>query len=144
MQNLTAQLQSLISDVERLIDLTYQDIELVKTAQHAKVSMNNKEKNSLISRFESNKKSFNDLLLQITHSHPGQELHEILSTEEQLLLDDFRKKLLQLHTANKIYAKFVVSLNEFFSSLVSAILPMKQEGYQKTKPKPAAFLQVSA
>ena len=144
MQNLTLQLDSLIADIDRLTELTYDDIALVKSAQHARVAEHQQEKLVLVNRFERNKTLFNDTLQQLTLQHPGQELHEILSPELQKKLDLFKTKLTQLHEANKIYAKFVVTLNEFFNSLVSAILPMKEEGYHTGKPKPAAFLQVSA
>ena len=144
MQNLTLQLDDLIADIDRLIELTYDDIALVKSAQHARVSEHQHEKLVLVKRFERNKIVFNDTLQQLTLQYPGQELHEIFSSDVQDKLDLFKTKLTQLHEANKIYAKFVVTLNEFFNSLVSAILPMKEEGYHIGKPKPAAFLQVSA
>jgi len=144
MQNLTQQLHILIDDIQRLTALTYQDIELVKSAKHAQITQNHHEKNRLIDRFESNKSVLNDILQQLTVQNPSKALHEIISQEESLLLDQFKAKLLELHEANKIYAKFVVSLHEFYNSLVSAILPMKEEGYRTGQPKPAAFLQVSA
>ncbi len=143
MQNLTLQLDALIADIDRLIELTDNDIALVKGAQHAKIAEYHHEKLLLVNRFDRNKTLFNDTLRQLTLQYPGQELHEILSPDLQEKLDLFKEKLMQLHEANKIYAKFVVMLNEFFNSLVSAILPMKEEGYQTGKPKPAAFLQVS-
>jgi len=144
MQNLTLQLDSLIADIDRLIELTYDDIALVKSAQHARVAEHQYEKSALVNRFDRNKTLFNDTLQQLTLQYPGQALHEILPVDLQEKLDLFKTKLTQLHEANKIYAKFVVTLNEFFNSLVSAILPMKEEGYHTGQPKPAAFLQVSA
>jgi hypothetical protein len=144
MQNFRLQLDSLISDIDRLIDLTYCDIELIKNAQHARISEHHHEKKVLISRFESNKAILNDSLQQLMAKNPDATLSDILPEEEQKLLDLFKTKLMELHEANKIYSKFVVSMNEFFNSLVSAILPMKEEGYARSQPKPAAFLQVSA
>lgn len=144
MQNLTLQLDSLIADIERLITLTYEDIDLIKNARHAEISRHEHEKTLLIHRFERNKTVLNESLLQITENNPGQPLSDILAAEEQDKLELFKNKLLELHEANKIYGRFVVTLKEFFNSLVSAILPMKQEGYENTQPSPAAFLQVSA
>jgi len=81
---------------------------------------------------------------EVTSAPHSQGLGEILPADAQEKLELFKIKLTELHEANKIYARFVVTLNEFFNSLVSAILPMKEEGYQTGQPRPAAFLQVSA
>ncbi len=144
MQNLREQLDTLIGDIDRLIDLTYADIELVKRARHAEITEHHHQKRLLISRFERNKNLLNETLRQMTLHHPEKPISEVLPDEERQRLDRFKEKLQELHEANRIYGKFVVSLNEFFTSLVSAILPMKEEGYHPTQPKPAAFLRVSA
>jgi len=144
MQNLTLQLETLIADIDRLTALTYEDIALVKSAQHSRVGEHQYEKTALVNRFERNKTALNDTLQQITARYPDRGLGEILPADAQEKLELFKTKLTELHEANKIYARFVVTLNEFFNSLVSAILPMKEEGYQTGRPRPAAFLQVSA
>ena len=144
MQNLSEKLDLLISDLERLITITELEIEIIAEARHADINRHEREKSALVVRFERNKEALNEALLTLTQNNPGESLDRLLDDETQQKLEIFKTKLQQLHTCNKTYGKFVSTLGEFFSSLVSAILPMQEEGYTKKMPKPAAFLEVSA
>ena len=144
MDTLTQHLEAMLADLEALIQLTEEDIAAVKAGQHALVDRNNAQKTVLIRRFETSKNRLNTILSERTAAAGEATLHEVLSEEEKVLLERFKKALEELRRCNRTYARFVVTMNEFFGGLVSAILPMKEEGYTVSRPKPAAFLQVSA
>ena len=138
------QISRLIRDLDQLIDITYEEIEMVKSARHAEINRREHEKQALLKQFERNKDLLNETLLLLTQEHTGETLDQLLDPREMKAFEEFKTKLAQLHDANRIYGKFVATLSEFFNSLVSAILPMKEEGYRRETPRPAAFLQVSA
>ncbi len=143
MNQISSTLKILLADIDTLISLTKEDIELVKKANHDNIKKNNGEKEMLLKRFESNKSFLNDLLLAITNEKPDKSLSEILPKEHLDDLEEFKRRLQELHRLNRNYAKFVTALNEFFSSLLAAMIPMKSEGYMNTGPQPASFLRVS-
>ncbi len=144
MEALTRHLETMLADLETLIRLTEEDIAAVKAGKHAQADRNNRQKTVLIRRFEASKAQLNTILSERTAASEKEALHDVLSEEEKVLLDRFKQALERLHEANRTYARFVSAMNDFFSGLVSAILPMHEEGYMRTRPKPAAFLQVSA
>ena len=143
MQHLSQKLERLNLILDCLITITYEEIEMIKSARHASIYAKQDEKKRVVKEFEFHKEALNQMLLEITQAHPDTSMEEILDNAIQTQLTLFRQKLVQLHQVNKIYGTFVATLSEFFSSLVAAILPMKEEGYTKAAPKPAAFLQVS-
>ncbi len=144
MDQISRQLQRLFTDIDTLIALTKEDIEFIKNADHDLIKKNNLQKEIIIRRFESNKSLLNHQLLSITNENPDKSLEEILPKDQLDDLEEFKNKLQQLQSVNRDYAKFVSTLNEFFSSLVAAMIPMKTDGYTTTHPQPASFLQVSA
>lgn len=143
-QQILEQIDCLNDDLDRLITITYAEIEIVKSARHADLDKYQHEKQALLQRFERNKEELNRRLLALTQQHSGLSLEEVLDETALVHFEEFKTKLAQLHEANRIYGTFVATLGEFFNSLVSAILPMKEEGYKRETPRPAAFLQVSA
>ena len=144
MTQISNQLQKLFSDIDELIALTREDIELVKKANHERIKNNNLEKEIFIKRFERNKELLNQKLLTLTNDNPDKTLEELLSKDEQEALFEFKNRLRKLRILNRDYARFVGVLNEFFSSLAAAVIPMKSDGYIMSRPQPASFLRVSA
>ncbi len=74
----------------------------------------------------------------------NKELSELLSSDEQKSLEMLKIKLQELHKANKEYARLVVAVNEFYTSLFDKIFPTEMENYKKTNPKSFSLLKVSA
>ncbi len=137
-------LNILNKDITLLIELTSQDIDFIKEAKHDLVSKNQKQKELLIRRFESNKSLLNHALLTLSQDNPDKNLDTLLSKEEQDALELFKENIEHLQDTNKRYGKFVATFSEFFNSMVGRMFPMKTQGYANTAPQPAAFLQVSA
>ncbi len=144
MADISLQLDALIADLDRLIEITDAEIALIRDARHSALNARQHEKEALLKRFERNKEGLNRILAEIGANHPGKPLHEVLEPAVQEQLEQFKRGLQRLHESNRIYGKLVATIGEFFNSLVAAILPMKEEGYKRERPRPAAFLEVSA
>ena len=136
-------LTNAIKELEILITLTQEDIDLIKEANHAKLSEKHALKKHALRAFESTKSLLNHALSQRT-SEGDTTLEAGLSDEENHLLDSFKTKLLELKEVNLHYSKLVISVNEFYGTLFDSMFKFDSQGYQKTNPLPAAMLQVSA
>lgn len=137
-------LQDAIVDIDALIVLTRSDIEDIKEAQHEKLGLRLQEKESLISSFERKKALLNNELLKLTQSNDGKSIEQILSDDEADALSVFKEKLSNLKSVNKEYAKFVVTISEFYNSLIDKMFTLEANGYEKTKLRPAAIFRMSA
>lgn len=141
---ITKQLESAILDIDALIALTRSDIEDIKEAQHERLSTRLQEKERLISSFEQKKAALNSALLKLTQAHAGSPMEDILSLQESDLLTIFKEKLSNLKTVNKEYAKFVVTISEFYNSLIDKMFTLEGNGYDKSTLRPATLFRVSA
>jgi len=130
-----------IKDIEKLTELTLKDIEDIQDAKHDDISKRVKEKNHLAISFETNKSLLND---ELSKRAKESSLEEILSTKDKSLLEDLKAKLAILKEKNREYAKYVVKLNEFYTSLFDEMFKLDREGYQITNAKPATMFTVSA
>lgn len=135
-------LKRAIKDIEALIDLTKQDIQDIQQAKHENVFEHTKLKNNLILSFEANKALLDNELVLRVDANKESELADILSKEESSLLEVMRDSLTTLKELNKKYAKFVVTIGEFYNSMMDTMFPIDEQGYQKSTPKPASFLKV--
>ncbi len=136
-------LNNAIKELDILIDLTQEDITLIKEANHDALQEKAASKQHALRAFESTKSLLNHELLKRSQGQEGS-LEAGLSDKESQLLEDFKAKLMELKEVNLYYSKFVVSLNEFYGTLFDRMFAFDSSGYQKTKPLPAAMLRVSA
>ncbi len=136
-------LKNAIKELDMLITLTQEDITLIKEAQHNALSEKATIKQHALVSFETTKSLLNHELLKKSQAS-GAGLEDALSEQEGELLETFKEKLLALKTINLEYSKFVISLNEFYGTLFDRMFAFDSNGYQKTKPLPAAMLRVSA
>lgn len=134
-------IENSIKDIEKLIELTTLDIKDVKDAKHENISKRVDEKNHLCISFETNKSLLND---ELSKRAKESSLEEILSDEDKKLLETLKEKLAFLKSKNREYAKYVIKLNEFYTSLFDEMFSLDREGYQITNAKPATMFTVSA
>jgi CRISPR/Cas system CMR subunit Cmr6 (Cas7 group RAMP superfamily) len=134
-------IKNAIKDVEQLIDLTLEDITDIKEANHDKIADRVSKKNHLAISFETNKSLLND---ELSKKAKDNSLEEILSTEDRELLEQLKEKLSILKEKNREYAKYVIKLNEFYTSLFDEMFKLDREGYDVANAKPATILTVSA
>jgi Zn-dependent M32 family carboxypeptidase len=99
-------------------------------------------KNDLIQSFITKKSLLDNELLKKVEENSGKELESVLTKEEKDGLSLMKEALNSLHLVNKQYAKYVVSVSEFYNSLLDSMFPRESDGYQKSTPKPASLLKV--
>lgn len=137
-------LNNAIKDIDNLIDLTKKDIEDIKIAQHSNVFERAKIKNDLIQSFENKKSLLDNELMKIIKDNDGKSLEDLLSVEQKELLSHMKLKLSELKLCNKEYAKYVVTISQFYNSLLDSIFPRDMEGYKMANHKPASLLKIRA
>ena len=103
-------------------------------------------KDQLVKSFEGTKSIIDNEIGKLVQKNPGKELADLLDEEQQVLLDRMRKNLEKLRETNRRFAAMVISVSEFYNSLLSRIVPKAQEptGYGSSVPggRRNAFLQV--
>lgn len=137
-------LNNAIKDIDNLIDLTKKDIEDIKIAQHSNVFERAKIKNDLIQSFENKKSLLDNELMKIIKENNGKSLEELITIEQKELLSAMKLKLSELKLCNKEYAKYVVTISQFYNSLLDSIFPRDMEGYKMANHKPASLLKIRA
>jgi hypothetical protein len=141
---LTHYLKTSVEDIENLVELTIKDIEDIKEAKHQAIFDRTKIKNDLVHSFEHKKSLLDNELLKLVKKNDNKPLEEILSSSQKKMLETMKEKLLELKLKNREYARFVVSVSEFYNSLLDSVFPREMDGYQKANHKPATLLKVRA
>lgn len=137
-------LHNAIKDVENLIELTQKDIEDIKLAKHSEIFSRIQIKNDLIQAFETKKTLLDNELVKMLKESNETTLETLLSGEQKELLSLMKQKLSELKIVNKDYAKYVVTISQFYNSLLDKIFPRDMEGYKMANHKPASLLKVRA
>jgi len=137
-------LKTSIEDIENLIELTNKDILDIKEAKHDDIFKRTKIKNDLVKSFENKKSMLDNELIKLVKSSGNKPLEEILDSSQQDMLEQMKDKLFALKQKNKEYARFVVTVSEFYNSLLDSVFPRDMEGYQKLNHKPASLLKIRA
>ncbi len=137
-------LKTSIEDIENLIELTNKDITDIKEAKHEDVFKRTKIKNDLVKSFENKKSMLDNELIKLVKNSDNKPLEEILNSSQQDMLEEMKNKLFILKQKNKEYARFVVTVSEFYNSLLDSVFPRDMEGYQKLNHKPASLLKIRA
>ncbi len=141
---LTHYLQSSINDIENLIELTQKDINDIKNANHEMIFERTKIKNDLIISFENKKSLLDNELVKLVAANDNASLDTLLDDEKKDLLNNMKIKLTELKKLNKEYARFVVTISEFYNTLLDKVFPREMDGYHKSKHNPATILKVRA
>ena len=123
---LTEKLNKAINILNSLIEITNQDIENIKKANHQKIFDNMKIKEKLAKEF-SNTKNNIDLILR----QRNKPIEEIFSNEEEKLFDEFKKKLIEFNTLHKKFSKLAISVANFYNALSQQIKEEKTISYNR-------------
>jgi len=134
-------IKNAIKDIEQLIQITQEDIKDIKEAKHNDIAKRVSQKNHLSISFETNKSLLNDELLKRSQTNS---LENILNDEDKKLLEELKIKLANLKDKNREYAKYVVKLNEFYTSLFDEMFKLDRDGYKIANAIPATMFTVSA
>lgn len=141
---LTHHLHNAIKDIVHLIEQTNKDIEDIKLAKHTQIFERTALKNDLIQSFEYKKSLLDHELMKMVKENNNRPLEELLDDEQKELLALMKTKLSELKLCNKQYAKFVVTISQFYNSLLDSIFPRDMEGYKMAQHKPASLLKIRA
>jgi len=141
---LSHQLQSAIKNLETIINLTQQDIDDIKQARHDALFERMKTKEEFILTFETKKSLIDNEIAKLIENSPSVGLAELLSEEQHLLLEEFKSNLSELKNVNKRLARMVLSVSEFYNSLLSKMLPTEMEGYKSIRSKTGGFMELRA
>ena len=141
---LTHYLDQAIGDLHELIALTDLDIEDVKAARHDAMFGRIETKERYLAAFERHKASIDKAIGELVAQNPGSEMEELLDGDVRQKLDTLRNKLEELQERNRRFARFVITVGEFYNALYEEILPIEKDGYTGKNAKLAALLEVRA
>ncbi|MCV6608187.1 MAG: hypothetical protein OIF32_08245 [Campylobacterales bacterium] len=129
--------------LRELIDITNRDISDIKEAKHDLLFERTKIKEELVRTFENKKAIIDNEIVTLSQKFPDKALEELLDEQQQELLSSMKKNLEELKNTNKRFASLVISVSEFYDSLISKILPRKTVGYGKDTSRHSNFLQLA-
>lgn len=137
-------LNKALNDLDQLITLTQTDIEDIKLAKHELIFDRSKIKEELISSFQNKKAMIDNEISKLMETYPDRDIEHLLPQEEQDHLKSLKEKLLDLKVLNKRYAKLVLTVSEFYNSLLERMVPTEMNGYEKVAQKHRSLLEVRA
>ena len=136
-------LKGAIEDIETLIKITNEDIEQIIEAQHEQIFERTAIKEDLIKSFQNKKSLIDNELMKIKEEY-GEITKENIPQDVLELLDTLSERFTELKDVNKKYAKFVLSVTEFYNSLLDKVIPKKETNGYGNKKFQSSFLKVKA
>jgi len=133
-----------IEEINNLIKLTEADIEDIKQARHQSMFDRIKTKEHAIVSFENYKSLIDDSIRAVIEKNPAKQIDSVLGPVIQEKLEIMRKQLEKLHETNRYYARFVVTVGEFYNSLYEEMIPVEKDGYTGKSTKTASLIEVRA
>lgn len=142
-------LKGAVENLDSLINLTQLDIEDIKQARHEAIFSRNEEKQPFLESFEAKKNLAQQEIILLKSKNPSSDISEILDNQTSLLLADLKNKLSELKIINAHYARIVLSVKEFYSSMIDQMFPQdfqdySQKGINKPPRAKSAFLSEEA
>jgi hypothetical protein len=140
---LTHYLKSANETLIKLIEITRADIEDVKQVKHDSFFARNKIKEEFVQDFAHQKSLADNELVKLSEANPTKQIQELLDDEQSELLDELRENLTILHQENKRLASIVISVSEFYNSLLNRLVPSEKIGYgNKYNRKESQYLHL--
>lgn len=135
-------LEGAVNDLKKLIALTENDIKDAKSANHTEIFERVSQKERLIDTFETQKRLIDEFITKKASQSHGAPLDQILDEVEKSYLEELKSNLLKLKEVNRRYARLVVSVGTFYSSLLEKIVPTEMDGYETVIKQSASFLEI--
>ncbi|MBT0879358.1 MULTISPECIES: hypothetical protein [unclassified Campylobacter] len=116
----------------KIISITEQGISDIKEARKDRLDTQNKEKVEALNAFLKEKQALDNALLELATKNNGN-LSDLLSEKSSDLLQQLKFNLNYLLAKNKEYAKYVLSVKEFYDSLLEEMLKdsIETNGYKQ-------------
>jgi hypothetical protein len=94
--------------------------------------------------FENRKALIDNEINNLVKANPNSEMDELLDEEVRQRLNTLREKLEELQELNRYYARFVITVGEFYNALYEEMLPIEKDGYTGKNAKLASLIEVRA
>ncbi len=137
-------LDKALTDLEQLTELTQTDIDDIKLAKHESIFDRSKIKEELITSFQNRKALIDNEISKLMEAYPDLGIENLLEKADQEKLSILKERLVELKTLNKRYAKLVLTVSEFYNSLLEQMVPTEMNGYEKVAQKHRSILEVRA
>jgi len=141
---LSYHLKSAVTDLEQLVQMSEQDIEDIKLANHKPQFERHKIKEDTLTSFENKKAMIDHEISKLMTRNPDVSLDNLLNDSENDYLKKLKVALAALRDTNKKYAKMVLSVSSFYNTLLERLVPTEMDGYNKMTSKDASFLEMRA
>lgn len=123
---LLEKLKKINNVLNSLINLTQEDIENIKEANHNEVFKNISIKENLANEFQQLKNEIDSIL--VSRNKP---IEEIFSKEEEQEFEKFKELLNTFYDKHKLFAKLSFSVTNFYNALLAKIKNKKKITYDK-------------
>ena len=139
---LSHHLQSALSDLRDLINITESDIADIKEAKNDQQFERLSLKEEKLKSFESKKAMIDHEISTLMTTYPQKDLPELLNEEQHKALDELKIELSNLRDVNKKYAKFVLNVSNLYNTFLERLVPTEMQGYNKVASKNSSILEV--
>ena len=138
--------QSLISinnNLDNLIDITKQDIEDIKIANHEFLFQRNELKEQYLKDFTHQKAQIDSILVK--RSESGLDISQLINPEEDKLLGEFKQKLQEFYEIHKKFSKMALLVTNFYNNLMRKINGEEIDiGYKMNRTNPYSSFSLKA
>jgi hypothetical protein len=135
-------LEGAVDDLSQLISITENDIYDISQANHIPIFERLEKKDRLVQTFETKKKLIDQEINKLVQKNPLAGVDGVLGDKEKKNLTQLKELLLSLKKINRRYARLVVSVGTFYSSLLEKIIPTEMDGYETVIQQSASFLEI--
>ncbi|EGK8088537.1 flagellar protein FlgN [Campylobacter lari] len=133
------------SILEKLINLTLEDIAQIQAANHQHVSKSVEEKTKLVNDFQVAKKNLDKALVELSNQGNNKGLDELLDDEDKEKLALLKQNLNTLHQKNKEYAKLALIIKNFYDNLLNTMFEQNgtNNAYGDNKTIPDSLFKIN-
>ncbi|HEG2606764.1 flagellar export chaperone FlgN [Campylobacter sp. W0066.1] len=133
------------SILEKLINLTLEDITQIQAANHQHVSKSVEEKTKLVNDFQIAKKNLDKALIELSNQGNNKGLDELLDDEDKEKLALLKQNLNTLHQKNKEYAKLALIIKNFYDNLLNTMFEQNgtNNAYGDNKTIPDSLFKIN-
>jgi len=130
------------NNLSKLIDITTQDIEDIKKANHEALFERNQSKEKIVQEFIAQKNQIDTILLK--RSESGLTLENMLNSEESNLFDEFKAKLQEFYEVHKRFSKMALLVTNFYNNLANKVFQTEVDIGYKMKQRYCSNLSLKA
>ena len=139
---LSYHLKNALRDLRDLITITESDIKDIREIKHDAQFERLSLKEEKLKSFETNKALIDGAILSLMTLNPQKELTELLNDEQHTMLGELKDELANLHTVNKRYAKFVLTVSNLYNTFLEKLVPTEMQGYNKVASKKSKIIEI--